>query len=904
VRKILFYSFLFFPITIIAQNEASNWYFGYGAGLKFDLALNSVNSVSDGTLFTNEGCTTISDSAGNLLFYTDGSVVTNKNHVTMPNGNGLFGDASSSQSAIIVPKPDDINIYYVFTVDNNLNGADYGLNYSVVDMSLDGGLGEVTTKNRNLLSFCSEKLSAVLKDCITKSIWVITYASPNGDIWNFNNTFHAFEVSDLGVNPISIKSQFSTVFSENRGYLKLSPDGTKLACANVVSDALFLYDFDANTGIVSNEQQLFISSPHDNPYGVEFSQNNQFLYVHTYNDFFAQGEEFNNPENHFSSLIQFDVTATDVQSTEFELDRRQLYRGALQLGPNGKIYRALSASYLLGLPNLGVINNPNVAGDASNYMHNAVDLSPNLSSQGLPPFIQSLFNTQIDIIQNGTSTASLALCEGEFYTLVGEEISGASYSWSQDGTPLSENDHDLEINSNGHYKLYINPNDGSCTIEGQAFVAFQENPIANNLTLLQCDEDGLVDGFTKFNLSQASHDITGGIPNITTKYYINFASAKAENDDINSDDYENITNPETVYVRVTNDLTGCYSFAELTLDVSSTDSNNAELIVCDDDGIEDGFYNFMINDIDSDIIVGLPGGLEISYYETYDDALLEIQPLGITYNNKIEYSDKIFARVENENNCYGISELKLTVQKLPNIESEFLTYYCLNNFPKPITLDAGIIGDSPSNYSYDWSTSETGYEINTNQTGSYSVIVTNSNGCTKEKIITVETSNIATIESVKVVDASQNNVITVLVSGEGIYDYALLNENGIYINYQTSNSFENIAPGIYTVSIRDLKNDCGLTQDLISVIGFPKYFTPNQDGIHDTWQVYGLSSQFQPNSIIYIYDRYGKLLKQLNPLDKGWNGTFNGEILPNDDYWFSVKLQDGRIFKNHFSLKR
>lgn len=90
----------------------------------------------------------------------------------------------------------------------------------------------------------------------------------------------------------------------------------------------------------------------------------------------------------------------------------------------------------------------------------------------------------------------------------------------------------------------------------------------------------------------------------------------------------------------------------------------------------------------------------------------------------------------------------------------------------------------------------------------------------------------------------------------------------------------------------------------ISIIGYPKFFTPNGDGTNDFWQIQGISSQFQPNSSIYIFDRYGKLLKQLPPLGSGWNGTFNGHLLPNDDYWFKVLLQDGRTFMGHFTLKR
>ena len=103
--------------------------------------------------------------------------------------------------------------------------------------------------------------------------------------------------------------------------------------------------------------------------------------------------------------------------------------------------------------------------------------------------------------------------------------------------------------------------------------------------------------------------------------------------------------------------------------------------------------------------------------------------------------------------------------------------------------------------------------------------------------------------------------------------------------------------------VRD-KNDCGIAEELVSVIGFPRFFTPNNDGYNDTWQVKGVNAQFQPNTLIYIYDRYGKLISQIDPAGLGWNGIQNGRPLPNDDYWFSITLEDGRIFKDHFSLKR
>ena len=901
MRKIIILLIICFTCSFtFAQSEAANWYFGYNSGIKFNQNTNTVSSVNNGQLSTFEGCASISDDSGNLLFYTDGITVWNKNHSVMSNGRGLFGDPSSTQSAIIVPKPNDLNIYYIFTVDDHsFNDSHLGLNYSEVDITLNGGLGAITTKNINLLQECSEKVTAVLKDCITKSIWVVTFASENGNLPS-HNTFHAFEVSDLGVSTTSVKSNFSLNINGHRGYLKLSPDGKKMACANV-NEGLYIYDFDSSTGKVSNQKRLYINGPNGNPYGVEFSPNSQLLYVHASNDYFNREDPSQNEvvSNHRALLIQYNLIASDIQGSAVTIDDRQLYRGGLQLGPNGKIYRALSATYTQGLPQLGAINNPNEVGIGCNYQHNAVSLSPNASSQGLPPFIQSFFNAQIDIIKNGKSTTNLSLCVNDTYILAAENIPGATYIWTVDDTPLADTDFDLDVTSSGHYEVYIDPNNGDCAIEGEAYVIFNENPVAFDGRILQCDEDGLLDGLTLFNLNQANFGLTGGVTNLSTKFYTD-ASRTVE---VDGNSFNNTSNPQTIYVEVINDLTGCFDYSELTLEVSLTNSADTELSECDDDGVEDGFHVFNLTDAESDIVNGLPLGLDISYFKTYDDALLETNNLGTSFTNTVPYSQTIYARVENANNCYGISEVLLTVYELPNINIEDLTYYCLNRFPQTIAINASIIGDSPNNYTYNWSHGASTYTTQINQPGTYTVTVTNTNGCSKESNIIVEASNIATISTINVVDATQNNTITVLTSGEGLYEYALRNDDGIQTPFQANNIFENVSPGIYTVIVSDYKNDCGEITSPVSVIGFPKFFTPNNDGIHDTWQVLGISGMFQPNSNILIFNRFGKLLKQLNPLGTGWDGLFNGEKLPVDDYWFMVTLQDGRIFKNHFTLK-
>ncbi|AUP81050.1 T9SS type B sorting domain-containing protein [Flavivirga eckloniae] len=916
---------LIISCNAFCQKEASNWYFGENAGIRFNVD-GSISELTDGRLNTLEGCTTISDANGNLLFYTDGITVWDKSHTPMSNanqaiGNGLFGNPSSTQSAIVIPKPKDPNIYYIFTVDTFFgDNIDNGFNYSIVDMTLNGGFGDVTSKNINLLAKSSEKISAVVKDCKTQSLWVITLAPPTGLLTDpiVYNTFYAYEITENGINTTPYVSPFNGLdVTDARGYLKLSPDGTKLVCANSVS-GLFLYDFDVTTGMVSNQNEITINfSPVNrpqSPYGVEFSQNGQILYVSAF--FNPDQEQFNNPDVQYSSLLQYDLTATDISGSEVVLDERQMFRGGLQLGLDGRIYRAMSVTYNIGSPYLSVINDPNNLGPSCNYEHNAIRLSRN-SNQGLPPFISSFFAEKIDIIGNNATSTRLQLCEGDNYRLKADNIPGAIYSWSYNDIPLSDSNYYLDIpTSDGHtsglYRVFVDLNTGDCseTLEGIATVTFNPNPIAHDAEIIQCDEDGIIGGKTRFDLTQANDDLTGGNPDLATRFFSdNGRNAKIAN----SDNYEyDADNPGPIYVEVYNTNSNCYNISTLTLNLSTVSIPPFIHNICDELGSEDGINTFNLNDITANIQTTNNFTHPITYYETRSDALLEKNSLNTPYKNENNaYDHTIYARAENNNACFSIIEVVLKINKLPNLDTDDLTYYyCLNKYPKTISINAGIPNGLEGDYTYVWSTGESSYNIPINEAGSYHVTITNTNGfgCSKERTIIVEPSNVATFNPNKpfeVRDASQNNTITVFVSGEGTYQYRLLNENNIvYVPYQDSNVFENIAPGIYTVTVKDVKNNCGITPPKkVSVIGFPKFFTPNNDGKHDTWQIYGVSNMFQPNTKIHIFNRYGRLIKQINPIGEGWDGTVNGNRLPVDDYWFSVQLEDGRVFKNHFTLK-
>uniref|UniRef100_UPI003A919F45 T9SS type B sorting domain-containing protein n=1 Tax=Bizionia sp. TaxID=1954480 RepID=UPI003A919F45 len=163
--------------------------------------------------------------------------------------------------------------------------------------------------------------------------------------------------------------------------------------------------------------------------------------------------------------------------------------------------------------------------------------------------------------------------------------------------------------------------------------------------------------------------------------------------------------------------------------------------------------------------------------------------------------------------------------------------------------------------------------------------------------IEVLPSNIPTIDDIVVVDASSNNTITVFVSGEGSYEYAL-----DFGTFQNNPTFTNVSAGVHTITVNDI-NECGSISQDVSVLGFPKFFTPNGDGMNDVWKPLGVnanSSQLQ----ISIFDRYGKLIKQINASNSGWNGTYKGQQLGSDDYWYRAVLLNGKEYLGHFSLVR
>ena len=374
--KVLPYIFLLLLLVNPAfAQRANNWVFGDKASINFSTTPPTAQTSSMSQL---EGSSSISDTNGNLLFYSDGIKVWNAKHTVMPNGTGLFGHYSSTQSSMIVPFPADSKRYYLFTMDG-VGGAK-GLSYSVVNMELDNGYGDIELKNNFLVGPSAEKLTSV-NHCNGKDVWVVT-AKKNSD------KFYAYLATANGIQAPVISSIGVSSSYFGIGYLKFSPDGTKLACVNY-ANGLDLYDFDPISGLITNRKKILIGSNHS-PYGIEFSPNSKVLYVSDV--VYSVGSGYRFDVSQYTKLNQSDAT---IVATRFELDYHlwpsappgiALF-AALQLGPDGRLY--ISA---LGTPSLHVVNKPDVAGSGCGYSRAGFSLAGGTyASYGLPDFNQSYF---------------------------------------------------------------------------------------------------------------------------------------------------------------------------------------------------------------------------------------------------------------------------------------------------------------------------------------------------------------------------------------------------------------------------------------------------------------------------------------------------------------------------------
>jgi hypothetical protein len=360
---------LFIPFFCLGQKQANIWYFGDKAGLDFNSNPPSVllNGQTDFLLPIgwNESYSSISDSTGALLFYSNGVLAWNKMQTIMPNGNGLLGHRSSSFGCLIVPKPGSEQYFYIFTNDALENNFQNGLRYSIVDMCLDGGKGDVITASKNTLIYplASERLVAV-KHSNGSDYWIITHK------YN-SNEFCAFQLTTSGISS-SVTSNTGPIDGIGWGEMAISNNGQKISyCMPTIASSVitsFIADFNTTTGVVTNAQTL---SNGGREYATSFSPDNTKLYFST---------------TGFGNIFQYNLTAGNLAA--IIASKSYLFQNGpdswrhMSHGPDGNIYVSRA-----GKKYLSVINSPNSLYPGCTYIDSSIYLGGKFTSHGLPNFI-------------------------------------------------------------------------------------------------------------------------------------------------------------------------------------------------------------------------------------------------------------------------------------------------------------------------------------------------------------------------------------------------------------------------------------------------------------------------------------------------------------------------------------
>ncbi len=461
----------------------------------------------------------------------------------------------------------------------------------------------------------------------------------------------------------------------------------------------------------------------------------------------------------------------------------------------------------------------------------------------------------------------------------------------------------------------------------------EPRPIAYPVSIdRQCDGDSVLDlnsqdGFFPFDTSEIINqlltDPSSGIKQDESALTISYFNE--DGSEIPSSNFSPVflTESQTitlrveinpVYPNINNPQGLCYD--ETTLEFIVDDSPEVGVPnvpeQCDsEDGLLDGQGVFDTGNLNTELLAGQTN-MELNYF-LIDGAGNETD-LGTSLPNPFNTSTvTVLARILNPDNPTCIVEEYITFQvnENPVFELPEEQVYCTN-----LGSDTIYVTTPSATYNYSWTRDNNGVDepmnqfsqnLVINQGGVYTVTATNpTTGCTTSKTISVSESELALLDydDITVYDLTGDGTnrieIQTGVDNLGIGDYEFAFNDG---SFQDSPVFDDVEPGIHKISVKD-KNGCGIAEIMVSVIGYKYFFTPNSDGINDTWQVLGISEQFQAESLIYIFDRHGRLLTQIATDGEGWDGTYNGSALPADDYWFRVNLEDGRSFTGNFSLIR
>ncbi len=428
--------------------------------------------------------------------------------------------------------------------------------------------------------------------------------------------------------------------------------------------------------------------------------------------------------------------------------------------------------------------------------------------------------------------------------------------------------------------------------------------IGNPLTLEECDATGAMEA--SFTLSENTSRIIDGQSDVSVTYFESRALAIAGGAGLDDSNYENTRNPQSIFYRIENNSTQCFNVGEFQIEaVDAPDAFMPSALEQCDSG--NGTTTIDLNQVTS-AVTGGQTATSLSFFESRDDA--EANSGAVSRNYQYSQDTTIFIRVDDDStDCASYTTVELIFNELPR--PDLLPEYLLcvdendNLINGPVLLNTGL---NNVDFSFEWFldgaviSGATSATYAADEPGDYEVFVTNiSTTCENSTSTFVRQRGVPETYDVQIVTDpfSFNHDVIATATGPDEYWFSL--DRGPYLY---TGIFENVLPGPHQIAIAE-RNGCGEIIEEIFVFGYPDFFTPNDDGYHDTWNI--IAGDRLPGSTVYVYDRYGKLIKQIDPAGAGWDGTFNGEPLPSSDYWFQITYEIDGVqseARGHFAMKR
>ena len=809
-------------------SRTNTWYFGRNAGIDFNVTPPS--PLSDGALNNWEGCATICDTFGKIMIYTDGQKIWNKNHDIIPGAINLGGSNSATQSGLIVPFPNSAELLYVFSVDDQ--GKSGGLRYAVVDMTLNGGLGGLVSSNNVLLNQCTEKITAI-PHCNKHDYWLIAHEYGN-------NNFVVWEISNSGISSsktISIRTTHPSTASGAIGYMKSSPSGSQIALGVDAGNFFELFDFNNETGEISNPIK-FTNTKFDNPYGVEFSPDGTRLYI----------AGVQNSPILFQANLDLPTAQEIINSVIIIAEGSSSYFGAIQNAPNGKIYIAKDNSDYLS-----VIHNPNELGASCNFIEDDFYLGGKESALGLPNLIPSYFYPE----QTIQLISTLKNCDGTADINVIADIVGDSiiYQWYFNNILIpNQTTTQIQVNSTGLYKFEAHVSSdcqGSDIVYSkQIFVSIPDQLEITDIQLTHlCSIDsGSISIVGSGGTMPYQYSIDGGVTFQLSSQIVNLASGIYE---IVLKDSNGCTTSELVELKSTN--TPVIDNVQIVHTSCGKGNGNLEILASNGTGQliysidemnfqqENSFNNlnsgtYIITVIDSlgcSVMTIEEIGPSVSPYISsisstpatcgQDNGTIEISAAsgvppykysidGVNFQTSQSFTsltEGVYTIIISDNvGCIDSISLEMKSEEYPSIINVDITNAYCNKDNGSILVN--VIGGIDTKYSIDgFAFQESNYFKNL-AAGNYTILVKDIYGCQDTTTIKIEESELPMLESVEIIHTScgeVNGMIKIEASGSNL-SFSI---NGL--DFQQENFFQHLAPGDYTISIKD-GNGCVFTNEV------------------------------------------------------------------------------------------